>query len=670
MSTRPFVTQVYSNLKSPRPLGDAWSLEVGRHTLLVGSNASNKSSIIQAVELGLSGAADDIVGRSAVRDAAMLLTLAPGDELGVTLHLSDESVCTFNVQQKDGQAKKPQHLGAGSDTLVHRAVSEALAGSSTTARKAFLAWAGTSVTMEDVLAHIPAELHAKYRDLAEHKGRDKSVVDTLLDIASYAGKIQREATKEAKGAEIVLEDMGDKVEDRPSDEDVRRLYAAVAEARKVLDDSIYTAGVGLSRTAHAHKMTTLMNDLREQETKLAQLEKEGEEKLPRCPSRGQHEDGAVEVLWFAVGKEMDTCPACSTQVGKAHLSNCLQFYLDRSDSADAVQKQRDEAQSHLYDLVGPIEDRISVLKYKIYELEQVPIVDEAAPTLPVADAQSRLEAATAALASTEAVVADWDKLARVRDVVFEMHKKASVYKDLKKHCESAIGRLLDERTADFCGRVKKYLPDTWDFSIELLDGDREVFRMGLMRDGVLHSSPSGAEWAAVKVAISMAVAEGIPNNQPAILIPDDRAWDGKTLSAVMRGFLKFDGQVLMASTIRPTGRTPKGWTVINMDEVREEWVSLGAAEPDEDEVEEPESEEVSPTSKNASAGGLVVTTRSALMLEEMGFEAGDVKAMSRDTVAAIIRDGLSPEVVQVNDDGTYTVVRGSNVLPLPPTLQN
>mgnify|MGYP003657477258 CR=1 FL=1 len=61
MSTRPYVEHVYSNLKSPRPNGDAWSIDIGQKTLLVGSNTSQKSTIVQAIELAIAGSADDII---------------------------------------------------------------------------------------------------------------------------------------------------------------------------------------------------------------------------------------------------------------------------------------------------------------------------------------------------------------------------------------------------------------------------------------------------------------------------------------------------------------------------------------------------------------------------------------------------------------------------------
>ena len=65
---RPWIKRVDSNIKSPT--GTEWSLELGQHTLLVGSNTSHKSAVIQAVELALTAAADDIVNRNEVQGDA------------------------------------------------------------------------------------------------------------------------------------------------------------------------------------------------------------------------------------------------------------------------------------------------------------------------------------------------------------------------------------------------------------------------------------------------------------------------------------------------------------------------------------------------------------------------------------------------------------------------
>jgi hypothetical protein len=259
----------------------------------------------------------------------------------------------------------------------------------------------------------------------------------------------------------------------------------------------------------------------------------------------------------------------------------------------------------------------------------------------------------------------WDNIASARNKVVSMQADAATYKELKSACEVAIGKLLGEQAKVFSSRVQKYLPKAWNFSIELVDGGREVFRMGLLRDGKLHAALSGAEWTSVVTAIAMAVTDSLPEDYPAVLIPEDRAWDGKTLASVMRGFSSFDGQVIMASTTRPSGKTPKGWTIIDMDEVSASWLGDDEA-PVVEEVDE-EEKPVSKTSINHASGGFRVTSRSALILEEMGFDKDDIQLMSRDTVSQIIKSSISPDNVRVKEDGSFYTVKSGNVLSLPPS---
>ena len=261
--------------------------------------------------------------------------------------------------------------------------------------------------------------------------------------------------------------------------------------------------------------------------------------------------------------------------------------------------------------------------------------------------------------------AQWDGIASARQKMLSMQTETETYKALKVACEETIGKLLGQQAEKFSARVQKYLPKDWKFSIELVDSGREVFRMGLVRDGRLHAALSGAEWTSVVTAIAMAVSDTLPDNYPAVLVPEDRAWDAKTIAAVMRGYSDFSGQVVMASTTRPSGRTPKGWTIIDMDEVSASWCADEEAEI----IEEVDQEEkpVSKTSLNHASGGFRVTTRTALILEGMGYEADVIQSMSRETVSSIIKAGISPENVRVKDDGSYYTVDAGNVLSLPPS---
>ena len=198
-----------------------------------------------------------------------------------------------------------------------------------------------------------------------------------------------------------------------------------------------------------------------------------------------------------------------------------------------------------------------------------------------------------------------------------------------------------------------------------MDGDREVFRMGFVRDGRLHCALSGAEWATVITAVGMAVASKLDASEPAILVPYDRAWDSRTLSAVMRGFLSFDGQVIIASTVRPMGRPPKGWTIIDMDEVSKTWVE--GEKPKEE--EKPKKARKAPARKKVrNEGGLSVISRSARKLDERGFSMSDILTMSKETAKHLIDNNIDPDMVEILPDGGFQIVKADNVLPinLPP----
>ena len=80
-----------------------------------------------------------------------------------------------------------------------------------------------------------------------------------------------------------------------------------------------------------------------------------------------------------------------------------------------------------------------------------------------------------------------------------------------------------------------------------------------------------------------------------------------------------------------------------------------------------EDEPVSKTSINHASGGFRVTTRTALILEEMGFNEGDIQMMSRDTVSQVIKSGISPDNVRVQEDGSFYTIKSGNVLPMPPS---
>jgi hypothetical protein len=666
MSTRPYVEHVYSNLKSPRPNGDAWGIDLGQKTLLVGSNTSHKSTIVQAVELAISGSADDIIGRSIVSDAALLLTLAPGDELGITAKFSDGSVANYNARREEGKVKRPQHDGPGAKSLVHRSVAAALSGSATTARKAFLEWSSGDVKREDILACLPTALHGKYKDIAQHRGRDLSETKTLIEVLNYANSRSREISKEIKGAELIIESIGDSVDAMPSDETMEKMRFAVAEAREILDASIRAANSGLTQEEKEAELNRLAAQRSAWEQNTLTCEQQKKDLLTQLPHKGENVDLAIEIVTVAAEHSLDQCPVCSSNVGLEHLQRCQSFYEQQVQSWEQQSQSIIQKLTEVDKAIDGSNQNIVSVQAEIERVREVAVRSKDGRAIPVNEAQSRLEVAMDALGKMEIVRDRWNDLTNAQGRVQGLEDDQNSYRALRIACEKAVGNLLSEQTRTFTDLVQKYLPEHWVFKIELMDGDREVFRMGFERDGRLHCALSGAEWATVITAVGMAVTSQLNDDEPAILVPYDRAWDTRTLSAVMRGFLNFEGQVIIASTVRPMGRPPKGWTIIDMDEVSKGWVA--PPEEPEPEVEVVPAEPKKARKKVRNDGGLSVISRSARKLEERGYSMADILTMTKETATHLIDNNIEPHTVTIKSDGGFEIRKVDNILPinLPP----
>ena len=115
----------------------------------------------------------------------------------------------------------------------------------------------------------------------------------------------------------------------------------------------------------------------------------------------------------------------------------------------------------------------------------------------------------------------------------------------------------------------------------------------------------------------------------------------------MDSFADFPGQVIIATTTKHARKKPRGWTVINADDLF-----------DSAEVTELEVKEEAPSTDSG------VSVRSAQILEGMGFETIQVQRMTSDTAADIIRQGLQANQVTVTKGGKYKVIKKDNVLPM------
>ena len=508
---------------------------------------------------------------------------------------------------------------------------------------------------------------------------DATPVETLLNVITYCEKRSRDLTKEIRGAETVINEVSSNMTQKPSQEDYDKLKVAVEQAQALLEQSIQVHNPGgLAKHEMDKQLTEAQRaaDLwREETQRRSETLERATQNLGARPTQAVH---SLANLEWALENKLDNCPTCNSTVGITHIQTCRYFYadtLEKWDQQNAVALTSIKEQEVQLAEAQTTFDSWSQELTRLQSLVVVPDSDKT--VLGVAECRDRLAAARKALTATEIAASQWNQLISAKKKGEALLQDQHSYKQLVAVTNIAVGKVLTEQVDCFCANVTSYLPDGWDFNITLKDGEHEVFRMGLMRNDRLHSALSGAEWAAVTTAVAMTICDDLHPNAPVLLVPEDRAWDGTTLGAVMRSYSEFDGQVVIASTVKPTGRTPKGWTVIDMDQMSASWTK------GESIVDEPE--EVKPTVEStpevvetkvepAQEPEVIlqkpkrrrrkVSKETAELMESLGYTVVDIRHMSKQTAADIMQYSYGPDKLNINEDGTYTLAQKE--MPPPP----
>ena len=548
------IVRLKSNLKSQT---GEWSVDLGQHTLIIGPNGGHKSSIVQAVELALTGAVDDIAGRTGVRDARSLLSASSGPTLTATVFLDDDTRARFFVEQgEDGKTKKPQRTGAEGSVLPLREIRAALSGSM--GYKAFFPWVCARIDDDAILDTLTQSFHAKYLDIQEAVGRKLATPQKLIAVLEYVAKQGRSIAAEAKTLDKVLESLRADLPDAVSDEDTLALMNSVLSG----DDTLSSAHVAYAQWV-SHALELSRNGPLSQET-------------------------------------IDSVTGWKNEVAR----------LEESSS------------------VGVTDDFIAAVESRVL----------------------------------------WSRFDRLSMESDRASASSAEYKEFAKELERVIKALLFEHSLSFVERVNTFMPQNWVFDLQT-----DNLRVGLVRDGRLHTALSGAEWATVTAAVAMAMPR---TGDLHVIIPEDRAFDPNTLRSVLKAFSSYEGQVLLTAIARPKGRLPKGWTVVDLYDSPLCPEPVEETEPVEEvaEVEEisvvPESALPKPPVRNESNGTTTIR-RGGInkgygnkILAVLGYTEDEIKKMSSDTLTAVIRDGLLAQDTAIQDDGSYAVIEsGSTELP-------
>ena len=594
---RPFVERLTSNLKAAD--GRPRNVTLGPKTLIVGPNGSGKSSIQQSLQLALLGSADDLVGRDEVRDNGLLMSMVSADRLAIHAKLNSGEDYTF-IAKDSG---KPTHDAGPTPALPLHEIRDALAASPATARKAFLGWAAKSVTAGDVVDSVPSIYRAKYQDISASVGRGKLPVDALLATLEYVGKRQRDAAKEASGAEALLTGMAHDLETAPTEEDLQAAHEGQTVAWRKL-----TA----VQQAHAQQ-SRLLGQIQGIRSQLAKVEPPEAPKVDET-DRKFYESMAVASA-IAAGKELSSCPLCSSAVGHAHLKVCAEFYASEARSMKPIPDYTPKVNRPF------LQSQLDLLATELGGID----ADLLAQDIATVEAESN--AARETYLNLRNMSDRWANLTKARDTIAEMTVESETYKGMKKELEGVVADLLKRVADTFVAKVQAHLPTGWTFGMQLDDGGKEVFRLGLMQGKKLRSALSGAEWATVTCALAMAISADAATDAPVLVMPEDRGWDAVTLGKVLSAWSGFDGQVVIGTPTKPK-KVPAGWTVID----------LGQGEAEEPVVVEAPAPSIV---EAATFKVYVPSPTMGAMLKALGYTEQQVAGMDAAKAAHIVANGIA-----------------------------
>lgn len=587
MTTR-YVTHVESNVKG------GVNCVLGPRTLVVGEMGAGKSAIVNAIELALSGRVSDVVGRAEVAKEAELLALAPGRKgpLTATVKLSDGATASFSLGA--GRSKKSEHTVPASIDPAFvfplRAVREAVLGGPDTTRKFFLSLVAGGVKEADVLARITPALHARFKQ-ALVPSKANSAVDKLLDALEEAGAQQRQANATVKATEEAAAQAAQGLPPLPTEEQLKTAKDALAAAQAELERVLTTR-------ARAEQARNAQDNLSVQREHITQVEAELASKrvtLAAANARLQELNVAManvqapapltEVQRAAAALMLDMGVRANTvDIVPCHACGCslpAGAAQDRARAASARLEERTKQSRERNTLEERIQRGNAVvgeLTMRVGQLEQdldrttsfmkaagAAVVNDGLPADAMGTSRAAVATAEAALKQLEQAHASYSAVQRARESALDAKLNAESWEKLIEECKRTVKELLDAGIGGFVAKVQARVPAGYTFDLRLREGAREVCQHGFVRDGVLHTALSGAEWAIEQAAIASVVAETwAKEGQVFVVVPEDRGLSPKALGTVLAAFASCPAQVIIATPTRPVS-LPEGWTMIDAD---------------------------------------------------------------------------------------------------------
>jgi hypothetical protein len=527
------------------PLKGGVEAELGEKTLLLGGNGKGKTAVLQALKLGTKGYVDDQEGKDGVANTASLSRLFPaGGDLWSVVEMSDGTKFSWKSERKKrGGFTKPKASQPYAVRFPFHGLKALLSGDD----KKIRAWledkVASSLTEEELLALLPgAQRDEGRKALAIFPQRAPS--ELAEKMKGEARNLRAASTRKEKTIETLVEGIPlplSAAQRETAEKEMQRLWAE-ANAENVM-----------SPTEHAQlrqSIETLAHVLTQAETRISELPeaKEGEAETLKAVSRAR---GLVVAHMESFGHEV--CHVCLNQ--KADIKHAYKQWDDAlgklggSQSRQRLQGQYDDGMTEVQGLAA---------RYKT-----ALVVD-----LPALMAEHGAISSRLGQDSTNSRV--WNQAEALKGEIAGARASADIFSSLSKTWEKEGRLLLESRKQEFEDSVTAWLPAGEVFSVDLGAG-----RVGLLRGEQVFTSLSGAEHSRVLLAVLSAEGAGQADSTPSILEPEDRGWDSDTLADVMTALTSAPDQVILMSTVPPTGmeyspkgllvgEPPEGWKVVEV----------------------------------------------------------------------------------------------------------
>jgi hypothetical protein len=550
-SSRSYVSKVEASVKG------AVVAQLGRKTLILGRNGAGKSQILNSIEVAGSGRASDVAGRATLAKDADLFMLAPpgADKVWAVAKFSGGGDATWTLE-KGKRAKR-----AGTPIFFPlRDVQDALLGSPETCRKWILQHGAPIDWTTQVIPLIPASLRTR---LAGDVGG--TLRAPAAERLVFALEGSRARTRESNAAARVARAVTPPPQPPPTDQDISSLEGVITVWQT-------QAGRATGLASLESIRAQLLVARASVETLSAQAQAY-EREIGALPApEGSHEirNACVLVCEALARAQATECAICGSEAKADVFSARAGRGRARIEATAAAEKRRGDLAFALREtLSSTAMTRREVARLEALEREAVEHAGAEKTDLPDLD-QGTAEVRLRALHS---VRAGWEASRRAEEKALAAERDAVEWEQLADALSKALGQLVEQARRAFEGRVQRYLPRADLFGLELVDGDREVARVGLRRLAgdtmVLHSALSGAEWARVTAALALATCPESP--VPAVICPEERAFDQQTLAEVLEAFSagvtgmgEEAPQIIVTSPIAPNPM-PAGWTVIALE---------------------------------------------------------------------------------------------------------